>query len=140
MSAVISIFDDSSREGSENSQDDEQFRARREFLKSGLPESFRKQIAKAAATKEAYSLPCSSFTPVTHIRQQPNGEQMILIWMTHRLQAETGYQEFVFWCIHRLPAFDLTLAQFLIIESTERGVGPVMRFPYTCWWHSVYED
>lgn len=70
-SAVISIFDESSREGSENSQDDEQFRARREFLKSGLPESFRKQIAKTAATKEAYSLSCSSFQPVIHVKQSP---------------------------------------------------------------------
>uniref|UniRef100_A0AAZ1XQ21 AAA+ ATPase domain-containing protein n=1 Tax=Oreochromis aureus TaxID=47969 RepID=A0AAZ1XQ21_OREAU len=72
VSAVISIFDDSSREGSENSQDDEQFRARREFLKSGLPESFKKQIAKTAATKEAYSASCSSFQLVTHTRQPPN--------------------------------------------------------------------
>ncbi|TMS14725.1 ATPase family AAA domain-containing protein 5 [Larimichthys crocea] len=72
VSAVISIFDESSHEGSENSQDDEQFRARREFLKSGLPESFRKQIAKTAATKEAYSLSCSSFQAVTHTKQPPN--------------------------------------------------------------------
>ncbi|XP_071329968.1 ATPase family AAA domain-containing protein 5 [Trachinotus anak] len=71
-SAVISIFDESSREGSENSQDDEQFKARREFLKSGLPESFRKQIAKTAATKEAYSLSCSSYQPVVHMKQPPN--------------------------------------------------------------------
>ncbi|CAK6964868.1 ATPase family AAA domain-containing protein 5 [Scomber scombrus] len=70
--AVVSIFDESSREGSENSQDDEQFRARREFLKSGLPESFRKQIAKTAATKEAYTLSCSSFQSVLHMRQPPN--------------------------------------------------------------------
>ncbi|KAM9345886.1 ATPase family AAA domain-containing protein 5 [Symphorus nematophorus] len=72
VSAVISIFDESSREGSDNSQDDEQFKARREFLKSGLPESFRKQIAKTAATKEAYSLSCSSFQPVVHMRQPAN--------------------------------------------------------------------
>lgn len=72
VSAVISIFDDSSREGSENSQDDEHFRARREFLKSGLPESFRKQIAKNAATKEAYSASSSSFQPVLHTTQPPN--------------------------------------------------------------------
>ncbi|KAM4531241.1 ATPase family AAA domain-containing protein 5 isoform 1-T2 [Odontesthes bonariensis] len=72
VSAIISIFDESSREGSENSQDDEQFRARREFLKSGLPESFRKQIAKTAATKEAFSMSCSSFQPVTHTTQPPN--------------------------------------------------------------------
>ncbi|XP_023250976.1 ATPase family AAA domain-containing protein 5 [Seriola lalandi dorsalis] len=72
VSAVISIFDESSCEGSENSQDDEQFRARREFLKSGLPESFRKQIAKTAATKEAYSLSCSYFQPVIHMKQPPH--------------------------------------------------------------------
>lgn len=69
----VSIFDESSREGSENSQDDEQFRARREFLKSGLPESFRKQIAKTAANKEAYSLSCSAFQPVIHMKQATNG-------------------------------------------------------------------
>ncbi|KAG7504487.1 ATPase family AAA domain-containing protein 5-like [Solea senegalensis] len=72
VSTVISIFDDSSREGSENSQDDEQFKARREFLKSGLPESFRKQLAKTTATKEAFSHSSSSFQPVLHIKQLPN--------------------------------------------------------------------
>ncbi|XP_061830252.1 ATPase family AAA domain-containing protein 5 isoform X1 [Nerophis lumbriciformis] len=70
-SDVISIIDESSREGSENSQDDEQFRARRDFLKSGLPESFKKQINKAVATKEAYALSCSSFQPVMHLTQPP---------------------------------------------------------------------
>lgn len=73
VSAVISIFDEGSREGSENSQDDEQFRARREFLKSGLPESFRKQIARTTATREAYSLSSSSFQTVIHTKQPPNG-------------------------------------------------------------------
>uniref|UniRef100_A0A3Q3W4D4 Cyclic nucleotide-binding domain-containing protein n=1 Tax=Mola mola TaxID=94237 RepID=A0A3Q3W4D4_MOLML len=73
VSAVISIFDESSREGSETSQDDEPFRARREFLKSGLPESFRKQMAKTAATKEAYSRSCSFFQPVIHVKQPPSG-------------------------------------------------------------------
>ncbi|CAL9693436.1 unnamed protein product [Knipowitschia caucasica] len=68
----VSIFDESSQEGSENSQDDEQFRARREFLKSGLPESFKKQIIKTAAAKEAYVTACVSFQPVMHIYQRPN--------------------------------------------------------------------
>lgn len=78
----VSIFDESSRDGSENSQDDEQFRARREFLKSGLPESFRKQIAKTAATKEAYSLSCSSFQRVSHTKQSPNGRKTpTAIWI-----------------------------------------------------------
>ncbi|XP_037331234.2 ATPase family AAA domain-containing protein 5 isoform X1 [Pungitius pungitius] len=67
-SAVISIFDDSS---SEASQDDEQFRARKEFLKSGLPESFKKQMARTAASREAYSLSCASFQPVVHVEQPP---------------------------------------------------------------------
>ncbi|KAM9843976.1 ATPase family AAA domain-containing protein 5 [Aulostomus maculatus] len=71
-SAVVSIFDESSHEGSENSQDGVLFRARREFLKSGLPESFRKQIAKVAATKEAYTLSSSSFQLVIHVMQPPN--------------------------------------------------------------------
>ncbi|MED6266509.1 hypothetical protein CHARACLAT_002871 [Characodon lateralis] len=80
VSAVISIFDDSSREGSENSQDDEQFRARREFLKSGLPESFRKQIARTAATKEAYSASSSSFQPVSHTTQPNDCSLWSLPW------------------------------------------------------------
>ncbi|KAL0993085.1 hypothetical protein UPYG_G00103030 [Umbra pygmaea] len=71
--SVISIFDDSSRDGSDNSQDDEKFRARREFLKSGLPESFKKQVAKTAATQEAYAASCSSFQPVVHVLQTPQG-------------------------------------------------------------------
>lgn len=69
-SAVVFILDDSSREGSENSQDDEQFRAKREFLKSGLPESFKKQIAKTAANREAYAQACTSFQSVVHVQQR----------------------------------------------------------------------
>lgn len=73
---MISIFDDSSCKSSDNSQDDDQFRARREFLKSGLPDSLRKQIAKTTATKEAYSLSCSSFQLVTHTKQAFNGRSL----------------------------------------------------------------
>lgn len=73
---MISIFDDSSHNGSENSQDEEQFRARREFLKSGLPDSLKKQIAKTTATKEAYSLSCSSFQLVTHTKQISKGRAL----------------------------------------------------------------
>lgn len=62
-----------SRDGSENSQDDEQFRARRDFLKSGLPESFKKQMAKTVATNEAYAVSCSSFQPVVHVLQTSQG-------------------------------------------------------------------
>ncbi|XP_056609371.1 ATPase family AAA domain-containing protein 5 isoform X3 [Triplophysa dalaica] len=70
LSAVISIFDDSSQDASENSQDDEQFKAKREFLKSGLPESFKKQIAKTTAGREAYSQACASFQKAVHVQQR----------------------------------------------------------------------
>lgn len=84
---VISIFDDSSQEGSENCQDDEQFKARRDFLKSGLPESFKKQLAKAAATKETYTLSCASFQPVVHMMQIPNGKDNIFFFFLSSLNV-----------------------------------------------------
>ncbi|XP_008935808.1 PREDICTED: ATPase family AAA domain-containing protein 5, partial [Merops nubicus] len=66
----IVIFDESSQDASENSQDDEQFRAKREFLMSGLPESLKRQIAKKAAAMEAYSLASSCFQTVVHVQQK----------------------------------------------------------------------
>ncbi|KFO78416.1 ATPase family AAA domain-containing protein 5, partial [Cuculus canorus] len=72
----IVIFDDSSQDASENSQDDEQFRAKREFLMSGLPESLKRQIAKKAAAMEAYSLASSCFKTVVHVQQKDEGYPM----------------------------------------------------------------
>ncbi|KAM6317395.1 ATPase family AAA domain-containing protein 5 isoform 2-T2 [Podargus strigoides] len=66
----IVIFDESSQDASENSQDDDQFRAKREFLMSGLPESLKRQIAKKAAAMEAYSLASSCFQTVVHVQQK----------------------------------------------------------------------
>ncbi|NXG72655.1 ATAD5 protein, partial [Baryphthengus martii] len=66
----IVIFDESSQDASENSQDDDQFRAKREFLMSGLPESLKRQIAKKAAAMEAYSLASSCFKTVVHVQQK----------------------------------------------------------------------
>ncbi|NXP28148.1 ATAD5 protein, partial [Scytalopus superciliaris] len=66
----IVIFDESSQDASENSQDDDQFRAKREFLMSGLPESLKRQIAKKAAAMEAYSLASSCFQDVVHVQQK----------------------------------------------------------------------
>ncbi|XP_009955067.1 PREDICTED: ATPase family AAA domain-containing protein 5, partial [Leptosomus discolor] len=66
----IVIFDESSRDASENSQDDDQFRAKREFLMSGLPETLKRQIAKKAAAMEAYSLASSCFKTVVHVQQK----------------------------------------------------------------------
>ncbi|NXN15522.1 ATAD5 protein, partial [Indicator maculatus] len=69
-SEPIVIFDESSQDASENSQDDDQFRAKREFLMSGLPESLKRQIAKKAAAMEVYSLASSSFRTVVHVQQK----------------------------------------------------------------------
>ncbi|KFV40282.1 ATPase family AAA domain-containing protein 5, partial [Gavia stellata] len=66
----IVIFDESSQDASENSQDDDQFKAKREFLMSGLPESLKRQIAKKAAAMEAYSLASSCFKTVVHVQQK----------------------------------------------------------------------
>ncbi|KAM9281471.1 ATPase family AAA domain-containing protein 5 [Morus bassanus] len=66
----VVIFDESSQDASENSHDDEQFRAKREFLMSGLPESLKRQIAKKAAAMEVYSLASSCFKTVVHVQQK----------------------------------------------------------------------
>ncbi|KFV83431.1 ATPase family AAA domain-containing protein 5, partial [Struthio camelus australis] len=66
----IVIFDESSQDASENSQDGDQFRAKREFLMSGLPESLKRQIAKKAAAMEAYSVASSCFKTVVHVQQK----------------------------------------------------------------------
>ncbi|XP_021270717.1 ATPase family AAA domain-containing protein 5 isoform X2 [Numida meleagris] len=66
----VVIFDDSSQDASENSQDDDQFRAKREFLMSGLPELLKRQIAKKAAAMEAYLLASSCFKTVVHVQQK----------------------------------------------------------------------
>ncbi|XP_071987655.1 ATPase family AAA domain-containing protein 5 [Engystomops pustulosus] len=70
---VITIEDGA--EGSEGSQDDEQFRARRQFLMSGLPDSLKRQIARTSAIMEAYSVSGSSFQAVVHV-QQRDGRSM----------------------------------------------------------------
>ncbi|NWI66847.1 ATAD5 protein, partial [Todus mexicanus] len=72
----IVIFDESSQDASENSQDDDQFRAKREFLMSGLPELLKRQIAKKAAAMEAYSLASSCFKTVVHVQQKDDCDPM----------------------------------------------------------------
>ncbi|NXP36741.1 ATAD5 protein, partial [Leiothrix lutea] len=74
--APIVIFDESSQDASENSQDDDPFRAKREFLMSGLPESLKRQIAKKAAAMEAYSLASSCFKTVVHVQQKDDCSPM----------------------------------------------------------------
>ncbi|XP_059804199.1 ATPase family AAA domain-containing protein 5 isoform X2 [Hypanus sabinus] len=70
-------IDESSCNGSENSQDMEQFRAKRQFLMSGLPDSLKKHIAKAAAAMEIYSTAGVSFQTVVHVQQR---SQASLLW------------------------------------------------------------
>lgn len=41
---------------------------------SGLPESFKKQIAKTTAGREAYSQTCASFQTVVHVQQRAAGK------------------------------------------------------------------
>ncbi|XP_054859934.1 ATPase family AAA domain-containing protein 5 [Eublepharis macularius] len=67
---TIRISDESSEDESENSQDDEQFKAKRTFLMSGLPESLRRQMAKKAAALEAYSAANACFPTVVHVQQK----------------------------------------------------------------------
>ncbi|XP_062975988.1 ATPase family AAA domain-containing protein 5 [Elgaria multicarinata webbii] len=74
---AITVFDESSDDDSENSQDDKQFKAKREFLLSGLPESLKKQIAKKAAALEAFSAANSCFQTVAHVQQKDYG---CLMW------------------------------------------------------------
>ncbi|NXT93959.1 ATAD5 protein, partial [Anhinga rufa] len=66
----VVIFDESSQDASENSHDDDHFRAKREFLMSGLPESLKRQIAKKAAAMKAYSFASSCFKTVVHVQQK----------------------------------------------------------------------
>ncbi|KAM4890455.1 ATPase family AAA domain-containing protein 5 [Sylvia borin] len=72
----VVILDESSQDASENSQDDDPFRAKREFLMSGLPESLRRQIAKKAAALEAYSRASSCFKAVVHVQQKDDCSPM----------------------------------------------------------------
>ncbi|XP_053231159.1 ATPase family AAA domain-containing protein 5 isoform X2 [Podarcis raffonei] len=75
--AAIYVLDESSDQDSENSQDGKQFKAKREFLMSGLPESLKRQIAKKEAALEAYSSINSSFRTVVHVQQKDCG---CLMW------------------------------------------------------------
>ncbi|KAL8163750.1 UNVERIFIED_CONTAM: hypothetical protein K2H54_036773 [Gekko kuhli] len=74
---TIRISDESSEDESENSQDDEQFKAKRKFLMSGLPESLKRQIAKKAAALEAYSATSSCLRMVGHVQQK---DEECLMW------------------------------------------------------------
>ncbi|XP_069056093.1 ATPase family AAA domain-containing protein 5 isoform X2 [Pleurodeles waltl] len=77
LTGSIAVDDDSSKDASENSQDGEQFKAKREFLMSGLPDSLKRHIAKTTAALEAYSAASSCYQTVTHVQQK---EDCVLMW------------------------------------------------------------
>uniref|UniRef100_A0A8C6E158 ATPase family AAA domain containing 5 n=1 Tax=Moschus moschiferus TaxID=68415 RepID=A0A8C6E158_MOSMO len=67
-------FDESSQDASEKSQDcDVQFKAKRDFLMSGLPDLLKRQIAKKAAALDVYNAVSSSFQRVIHVQQKDDG-------------------------------------------------------------------
>ncbi|XP_006891128.1 PREDICTED: ATPase family AAA domain-containing protein 5 [Elephantulus edwardii] len=70
----VTGFDESSQALSEKSQNgDVQCKAKREFLMSGLPDLLKRQIARKAATLDAYNAASTSFQRVVHIQQKDEG-------------------------------------------------------------------
>ncbi|XP_052613541.1 ATPase family AAA domain-containing protein 5 isoform X2 [Peromyscus californicus insignis] len=64
-------LDESSQDSSEQTQDcDVQFRAKRDFLRSGLPDLLKRQIAKKAAALDVYNAVSTSFQRVVHVQQK----------------------------------------------------------------------
>ncbi|KAM3922898.1 ATPase family AAA domain-containing protein 5 [Leptodactylus fuscus] len=100
---VITIDDGS--EVSENSQDDEQFKARREFLMSGLPDSLKRQIAKTTAIMEAYSVSGSSFQTVVHVQQRDGCSMWSLAMPRCRLLTDLTPLESIVPDVTRLLSF-----------------------------------
>ncbi|XP_004454937.1 ATPase family AAA domain-containing protein 5 [Dasypus novemcinctus] len=67
-------FDENSQGTSEKPQNcDVQFKAKREFLMSGLPDLLKRQIAKKAAALDLYNAVSTSFQRVVHIQQKDDG-------------------------------------------------------------------
>ncbi|XP_029784697.1 ATPase family AAA domain-containing protein 5 isoform X2 [Suricata suricatta] len=67
-------FEENSQDTSEKSQDcDVQFKAKRDFLMSGLPDLLKRQIAKKAAVLDVYNAASTSFQRVVHIQQKDDG-------------------------------------------------------------------
>ncbi|KAJ8783902.1 hypothetical protein J1605_008945 [Eschrichtius robustus] len=60
---------------------DVQFKAKRDFLMSGLPDLLKRQIAKKAAALDVYNAVSTSFQSVVHI-QQKDDEQLVLFSTT----------------------------------------------------------
>lgn len=64
-----------SQDSSEQTQDcDVQFKAKRDFLMSGLPDLLKRQIAKKAAALDVYNAVSTSFQRVVHVQQKDDGK------------------------------------------------------------------
>ncbi|NWI46588.1 ATAD5 protein, partial [Picathartes gymnocephalus] len=117
---LIVIFDESSQDASENSQDDDQFRAKREFLMSGLPESLKRQIAKKAAAMEAYSLANSCFKTVVHVQQKDDRSPMWKLQspscplLTELRELSTE--------VTNITKITLSLGEFSTVNSKQTGI------------------
>nr|XP_012593538.1 ATPase family AAA domain-containing protein 5 isoform X1 [Microcebus murinus] len=71
---LILGFDEGSQDTSEKPQNcDIQFKAKRDFLMSGLPDLLKRQIAKKAAALDVYSAVSASFQRVVHVQQKDDG-------------------------------------------------------------------
>ncbi|XP_007452444.1 PREDICTED: LOW QUALITY PROTEIN: ATPase family AAA domain-containing protein 5 [Lipotes vexillifer] len=67
-------FDESSQDATEKPQAcDVQFKAKRDFLMSGLPDLLKRQIAKKAAALDVYNAVSTSFQRVVHVQQKDDG-------------------------------------------------------------------
>nr|XP_019606292.1 PREDICTED: ATPase family AAA domain-containing protein 5 [Rhinolophus sinicus] len=66
-------FDESSQGASERSQDCDEFKAKRDFLMSGLPDLLKRQIAKKATALDMYNAVSASFQRVVHVQQKDDG-------------------------------------------------------------------
>ena len=53
---------------------DVQFKAKRDFLMSGLPDLLKRQIAKKAAALGVYNAVSTSFQRVIHVQQKDDGD------------------------------------------------------------------
>ncbi|XP_058848280.1 ATPase family AAA domain-containing protein 5-like isoform X2 [Acipenser ruthenus] len=123
---VISIFDDSSRDDSENSQGDEQFRAKRDFLKSGLPDTLKRQIAKTAASREVYSIACASFQAVTHVLQRsPECAMWTLTWPSSPLLKQLREDSDKL-TITKAAKCVISLGEFTDLKSRSTSVKPTI--------------
>ncbi|KAL1779864.1 ATPase family AAA domain-containing protein 5 isoform X1 [Sigmodon hispidus] len=72
-------LDESSQDSSEQTQDcDVQFKAKRDFLMSGLPDLLKRQIAKKAAALDVYNAVSTSFQRVVHVQQKDDA-----YWLWH---------------------------------------------------------